>query len=130
MKYYAKNPNEKIIDILNWIKNEMDKIKTMIRPAQCQSESIIEFVSYDGKYPNLCSGQLVMRVNGVDVKFPKYCLHSGGSVWLSNGYSEEHVEKGEWTIAKWPEDFPKELKGAAKDLVNQNIPKGCCGGCV
>lgn len=38
----------------------------------------VKFVSYDGEYPNLCSGTLVLNVDGKDVTFPKYCLSSCG----------------------------------------------------
>lgn len=35
---------------------------------------MIEFVSYDGKYPNLCSGQLVLKINGQVRELPLQAL--------------------------------------------------------
>ena len=89
----------------------------------------LEFVSYDGDYPNLCSGELVMRLNGEPIKFPEYCLVSGGSVWFDDDWMD-HVEQGEWRISNYPENFPEYLKPKATELVNENIRQGCCGGCV
>ena len=56
---------------------------------------MVEFVSYDGDFPNLCSGTLVLRIDGEEVTFPKYCMRSGGSVWFDDEW-HEHVESGEW----------------------------------
>ena len=89
----------------------------------------LEFYSYDGKYPNLCSGELIFLLGGEKIVFPKYCLSSGGGVSFSKDW-EEHVSSGNWTISDWPENFPEGLKQEAEDLVNSNVRKGCCGGCV
>lgn len=64
----------------------------------------VEFISYDGAYPNLCSGLLVLKINGKVKEFPRYCLHSGGSVWFDDNW-DEHVESGPWSI-----DLPKDLE--------------------
>lgn len=88
---------------------------------------MVEFVSYDGEYPNLCSGQLVLKINGQVRVFPRYCLRSGGSVWFDNDW-DEHVETGSWSI-----DLPEDLEPLRKEIeecINENIPHGCCGGCV
>lgn len=55
---------------------------------------MVEFVSYDGDFPNLCSGTLVLRIDGEEVMFPKYCMRSGGSVWFDDEW-HEHVASGE-----------------------------------
>lgn len=89
----------------------------------------LKFVSYDGAYPNLCSGTLKMELDGKIITFPSHSLCSGGSVWFDDNWSE-HVEAGEWTISGFPKDFPEELKEYAQELVNQNVSFGCCGGCV
>lgn len=89
----------------------------------------LEFVSYNGDYPNLCSGILVLRLDGKEIIFPKYCLCSGGNVSFDENWSEE-VTEGRWDISEFPEGFPKNLKERAINLVNENITWGCCGGCV
>ena len=89
----------------------------------------LKFVSYDGAYPNLCSGKLIMKLDGKEVVFSSHCLHSGGTVTFDDNWSEE-VTQGEWTIFEFPKGFPKELEEVANDLVNENVEQGCCGGCV
>ena len=89
---------------------------------------MIEFVSYDGKYPNLCSGQLVLKINGHLRELPRYCLHSGGHVWLDIDWGDAFVETGRWSI-----DLPEDLKPFRKEIekcINKNIPHCCCGGCI
>jgi hypothetical protein len=89
----------------------------------------LKFVSYDGEYPNRCSGKLILNLDGKNIEFPEYCLSSGGSVSFDNDWNE-NVTEGDWTISEFPKDFPEELKSEAERLVNDNISKGCCGGCV
>ena len=89
----------------------------------------LEFVSYDGVFPNLCGGTLIMKLNGVNVQFPSYCLSSGGSCGFNDDYLEEY-EYGEWSISVFPDGFPNELKEKADELVNQFVPYGCCVGCL
>jgi hypothetical protein len=88
---------------------------------------VIEFISYDGKYPNLCCGTLTFSVNG-EVRKTRG-LGCGGS-WQPNG---EGVYKGDWALR---EDEPAFKDFSKWDLcfltaeVNQRVPKGCCGGCL
>lgn len=91
--------------------------------------SRVSFVSYDGAYPNLCSGTLILAVDGVSIQFPSWCLSSGGSVSFDEDWNED-VTEGEWGVSDWPEDFPDELKDEALSVINENIHYGCCGGCV
>lgn len=90
---------------------------------------MLKFKSYNGEYPNLCSGTLVLELDGEDIVFPSYCLSSGGSTWFDEDWNA-YIESGEWTIDEYPEGFPEELKEEAKDLVNCYINCGCCGGCI
>ena len=90
---------------------------------------MLTFVSYDGRFPNLCSGTLVLALNGAPIKFLPGCLASGGSVLFDVNWSG-HIEKGPWCIHQWPENFPEEWKLEAVRLVNENIEWGCCGGCI
>ena len=48
----------------------------------------LKFISYDGKFPNLCSGTLVMNLDGKDITFSSYCLSSGGSVSFDEEWNE------------------------------------------
>lgn len=88
---------------------------------------MVEFVSYDGSFPNLCSGTLVLRIDGIERTMPPHCLNSGGSVSFDDNWGE-HVESGRWSV-----DVPEELvqhEQEIEDCVNRHVPFGCCGGCV
>lgn len=89
--------------------------------------SKVEFVSYDGKWPNLCRGKLVLSIDGVTVEFPDYCMNSGGSVWLDEEWMEQ-VDCGPWSVDV-PEKYAH-LRGEIEFCVNAHVPHGCCGGCV
>lgn len=91
---------------------------------------MVEFVSYDGEFPCLCCGTLVLKINGIERTMPPYCLHSGGSVWFDEDWNE-HVDSGPWTIDvdELPEDL-RHLKDEIEECINANIEWGCCGGCV
>ena len=91
---------------------------------------MVEFVSYDGAYPNLCTGQLVLKINGQVREFSRHCLQSGGTVWFDNDWNA-HIENGRWSID--PPPPPEDLEPLRKEIeecINENIPHGCCGGCV
>ena len=86
-------------------------------------------IEYDGAYPNLCRGSLVVTVDSVRWQFPQYCMSSGGSV----GFTEDwrgYTTEGKWSITEWPALFPKQMKQAVVDKVNEIIERGCCGGCL
>jgi hypothetical protein len=85
-------------------------------------------IDYDGAWPNLCSGNLIVTIDDVEWDFGNVLL-SGGRVWFDDDWSE-HVENGEWTINSWPDHFPRKFKQLVIDAVNEYIPHGCCGGCV
>lgn len=86
-------------------------------------------INYNGAYPNLCRGELIVTIGGKDWKFPDYCLESGGSVSFDEDW-QEHVSEGAWNITGWPEDFPEDMKQKVVDAVNSQVEYGCCGGCV
>lgn len=71
---------------------------------------MVEFVSYDGAYPNLCSGQLVLKINGQVREFSRHCLQSGGTVWFDNDW-DAHIENGRWSI-----DLPEDLEPLRKEI--------------
>ena len=85
-------------------------------------------VSYDGEYPCLCSGHLEVWVDGKYYDFGNYAMHSGGSVSFSEDW-EEDVSSGEWSV-DFPDNFPEELKSEVLEAINNEVPWGCCGGCV
>ena len=86
----------------------------------------IEFVSYNGRYPNLCSGQLVLKIDGETVDSIRLC--SGGSVWFGSNWSER-VEQGDWAADNIPTKY-ENLYDEIVSVINDNVYKGCCGGCV
>jgi len=86
-------------------------------------------VFYNGKYPNLCYGDLKVKIDDVMYNFPSHSLTSGGGVCFDGDWYD-HVESGPWTVNNWPNDFPEELKDAVIQEVNDSITWGCCGGCI
>ena len=86
-------------------------------------------IKYDGAYPNLCSGHLEVYIDNKLYDFGKYCLCSGGGVYHNEDW-DMWTESGEWSIEDWPEDFPEDMKDAVLKIINEEIPWGCCGGCI
>lgn len=72
-------------------------------------------VTYDGKYPNTCSGTLTIIVDGEQVYSEKHQCHSTGRVWFDKEWCE-HVECGELV---WDEEdalrFSAEIQEAVKE---------------
>ena len=87
-------------------------------------------IEYDGAYPNLCSGHLVVHIDGLPIDFGSGCLHSGGSVTFDDEWNE-NVQEGPWGI-----EFPEHaylndaVKLVVKEAINDQLDWGCCGGCV
>ena len=99
----------------------------------------VEFVSYDGEFPNLCSGLLVVKIDGKEVKFGRTACSfekpehynfwcSGGSVGFDSD-GNEYSTSGEWEFTS----IEPEFEDVAEELIkvfNENVPYGCCGGCI
>ena len=107
----------------------------------------IKFISYDGRWPNLCSGILKLEINGKLWIFDSYYkkpeidedgnIHSskfwssGGSAGVDFSTSESYCYGGPWELDKY--EIPDELRDIAQELIdvfNENVPYGCCGGCI
>lgn len=104
----------------------------------------IEFVSYDGEYPHLCSGTLVLLIDGKEYGFN--CLSSGGSTEYEDDdyvtYTGEwtldstEISKGVYVLEAYNDKYPHDITFSAEEidhitsLVNQEVEYGCCGGCI
>lgn len=86
-------------------------------------------IDYDGEYPNLCSGNLIVTIDNIKYDFPNYCLSSGGHICRDDEWNM-WAEEGEWSITAWPVNFPEHLKDLVENEINYQIPHGCCGGCI
>ena len=99
-----------------------------LTPREFPKEGV-HLVHYNGSYPILCSGQLTMVVNGKVFTFASHNLKTGGSVSFDKDW-QEIIEKGPWEIDEWPEGYPEEHKEKTLQIINEELPYGCCGGCV
>lgn len=96
----------------------------------------VEFVSYSGEWPNLCRGELVLKIDGDRVVFGlgknkfKRFWSPGGGIEYEEDWSP-HITIGEWVIFKdnLPEKYQK-YADEIDEVFNKNVPHGCCGGCV
>lgn len=121
------------------------------------NKSRVKFISYTGKYPNLCSGVLTLEIDGKQYKFGHNFMnhhyddvakkwiqtdedpdnpnfnkfwHSGGNVTCDGDWNWS-VHHGEWKfdIEDLPDQF-KELASEIDEVFNENVEYGCCGGCI
>ena len=94
----------------------------------------LRFVSYDEKYPTLCMGNLkfvAIFSDGSEKEYNwKHAIRSGGGL-------DSHYEsyEGDWEVHlplytdKDYSEFTPMVMYYLEKLVNENIPRGCCGGC-
>ena len=88
-----------------------------------------EWVEGEDRVP-MCGGCLVIKIN-YHYYLIKDALISGGCYYYDEECEDYIVEQGDWLPNK--ENFPEEcidLIDEIMELVNKNIPKGCCGGCT
>jgi hypothetical protein len=88
----------------------------------------IKFIEYTGKYPTLCSGTLVILFKGEEYHIRGW--ESGGSISFDDNWND-YVWHGDWSIDK--KKLPSVLQPFHSDiekLMNENVEKGCCGGCI
>lgn len=109
------------------------------REEAAEKKQRIQFVSYDGDYPNLCSGKLTLKIDGKKKTFyydrgkadyPSF-WYSGGGWWIDND-GMDHVREGDWEFhwEKEHECFSEEDKLRMEKLFQKHVPNGCCGGCI
>lgn len=86
----------------------------MLVNSNAMQSSHVKFVSYDGKYPSLCFGTLVLEIDGKKVTFGE---KGYGRFWESSGsvsFSGNSVTKGDWIIDV--ADLPDEYKKYAEEI--------------
>lgn len=86
-------------------------------------------IIYDGEYPCLCGGELQVQVEETLWDFGKWAIFSQGEIQQTEDGDYITIE-GDWIVVSWPENFPQELKPLVEEAVNNQIPHGCCGGCI
>lgn len=101
----------------------------------------IEFVSYTGKFPNLCTGDLTLRIDGEDVVFdnksnPRFWT-SGGRCYMTHEDYGDYVYRDKWELidVEHLEDLDPKYIDMLDDMLdvmntNNNTQYGCCGGCL
>ena len=97
----------------------------------------VEFVNYTGEYPCLCFGEVTLKIDGEVVEFCKYKSRESDKPYLSLSSGGQAGFDDEWneivTHHPWGIDLdPRyaELKDEILEVINDNIPWGCCGGCL
>lgn len=85
-------------------------------------------IEYDGDFPNLCAGTLIVHVDDKTWNFGRALL-TDGCAWIDEN-SEAQVDTGPWSLKDYPDDFPEEYLEALLEHINKTIPWGCCGGCI
>lgn len=106
----------------------------LINTDKSQVTDHVEFVSYNGSWPNLCSGLLVLKIDGVTVRFGNRDIYKTAEYprfWESGGScSLSELRTGEWQIDV--DELPEKFRQYAAEIdrvFNDNVEYGCCGGC-
>lgn len=89
---------------------------------------MVEFVSYDGKYPCLCYGTLIIKVDGKTYSFNDAMI-SGGRIMHDEDW-DMWSEQGPWEINLEEHPELEQYKEEITRVVNENVREGCCGGCI
>ncbi len=75
-------------------------------------------VTYTGRYPNYCKGQLSICIEGKVFNFPNGSFSLDTSLYLNP-----------WSVTEWPPGFPDKQKESAVKAINDTLRHECCGGC-
>ncbi len=108
----------------------MSLINYTTQPAQH-----VKFISYTGKYPNLCSGILTLEIDGKTYVFgynTKRLKTDGAPFWRSGSEGRcSYLYESEWVIdvSKLPEKL-RRFAAEIDKVFNDNVEHGCCGGCL
>lgn len=89
---------------------------------------MVEFISYDGKWPCLCMGTLIIKVDGKTYKF-EHAMISGGHICRDDD-CDMWAERGDWEVNLYEHPELEPYKEEITRLVNENVEHGCCGGCI
>lgn len=116
----------------------------------------IYFISYSGEYPTLCDGILHLLINDVhwffgdperiddvfdfeerkiamadDTQWSNKFWSSGGQVIRYEELDDGYVTYGDWKVdMNLLPDYLKFYAKEIKEVMNENIEHGCCGGCL
>jgi len=114
---------------------EMESLKELFPDTKIIVENEgchdVEFVEYTGAYPNLCSGNLIVKIDGEEIKMFQYDDFN----MMSGGYMDDNWEPhcGPWLVA-FTDSFVNRYGGKTCDkieeLIQKNVEQGCCGGCA
>ena len=96
----------------------------------------LRFISYTGEWPNLCSGKLIVEIDGQKVSFgndgeyPAFWSSGGEVEWVR----KVEVIKAPWELSYYGDSkYPHKILDLMPDLIklfNDNVEHGCCGGCL
>ena len=101
----------------------------------------VKFVSYTGRWPNLCSGILTLEIDDERYVFggveynnptnnPKFWYTTGECGFLGS-LDNPYIHEGPWEIDEF--ELPDSIRRYADEICNvfnQNVERGCCGGCL
>lgn len=83
----------------------------------------VKFISYTGKYPNLCGGILTLEIDGRTIRFGNRYVDS------TVDYPKFWESGGSCSFNEIPDCFKKYAE-EIDEIFNANVPYGCCGGCL